>query len=124
MEGAVDVSQDRHEPVRIVAGEQARISLAGAVTSKSELPAAGLDTSRKRHLTFSGDTLAEIAADFNRYNRSPQIRIESAELLRQKYSGGFDADDPESLVEYLKRSNEIEVVRQGNEIVIRSRPAE
>jgi transmembrane sensor len=116
IEGAVKVAS-----VRLDAGQEARVAQDGKTLKRSKLDASQLNSWRQRHLTFSGDTLSDIVADFNRYNRRPQIRIEDETLRAKRYSGGFDADDPESLVEYLRQSDAITVNRQGDELVIRAR---
>jgi transmembrane sensor len=116
IEGAVQIAS-----VRLDAGQEGRVATDGKTVERSTLDPAQLDSWRERHLTFSGDTLADIAADFNRYNRKPQIRVEGAALQAKRYSGGFDADDPESLIEYLRQSDAIEVRRAGDELVVRPR---
>jgi ferric-dicitrate binding protein FerR (iron transport regulator) len=51
----------------------------------------------------------------------PQIRIEGEALRTRQFSGVFDADDPQSLVDYLNRVAELSVERSADAIVIRDR---
>ena len=103
------------------AGKEVKIAAAGAVSERSVEPEVLASRLSRRSLTFSGNTLGEIAEDFNRYNRSPQIRIESESLRMQEFSGVFDAHDPASLVSYLERDRRIEVERRDGALVIRER---
>jgi hypothetical protein len=50
---------------------------------------------------FRNDSLADIAEEFNRYNRTLQMRVEGAEASDRRLSGVFDADAPESLLRFL-----------------------
>jgi transmembrane sensor len=102
------------------AGEEVRISDASPPVERTVTPEEVSGRLSRRSLTFSGNTLAEIAEDFNRYNRSPRIRIEGEALRRQEFSGVFDAHDPASLVSYLERDRHIEVERREGTLVIRS----
>lgn len=108
-------------PARLVAGEEARIAADGNAIRRRAIDPAQRAAWRERHVIFSGDTLADIAEDFNRYNRAPRIRVEGEALQAKRYSGAFDADDPESLVEYLQGDSGIAVEHAGDEIVIRAR---
>jgi transmembrane sensor len=76
---------------------------------------------QQRRLVFRKHTLAEIAAEFNRYNRSPQIRVEGDALRERRFSGVFDADDPETLLQYLKADSRFTFDRTGDELIIRMR---
>ena len=76
---------------------------------------------RQRRLIFDADTLEDIAAEFNRYNRTSQILIEDDAARQVRFTGVFDADDPESLVRLLETDKELELLRRAGKLVIRSR---
>jgi transmembrane sensor len=57
---------------------------------------------RERRLVFRGDTLLEVAREFDRYNERP-IVIEDESIGGRQLTGVFDADDPESLVLFLAK---------------------
>lgn len=78
----------------------------------------------QRRVVFKQEPLANVVTQFNRYRKTPQLRVEDAELAARKYSGTFDVDDPHSLEDVL--SNERDVVLDWNddEIVIRGRQAD
>lgn len=75
---------------------------------------------RARRLMFPGDPVSAIADEFNRYNKT-QIRIEGADLQTRRMSGVFNADDPSPLLRYLEGDPGVEVVRERDAILIRSR---
>lgn len=76
---------------------------------------------QQRRLIFRGSPLEEVVSEYNRYNRTLQIRLEGERLRTRKFSGTYDADDPESLLVALSSEGRIEVDRQGNTITIRPR---
>ena len=69
---------------------------------------------------FRGEKLANVAAEFNRYNPK-HIRIEG-EVAREKLlSGTFNADDPGSLMLFLGKLNDLAVQTRDEEFVIEAR---
>jgi ferric-dicitrate binding protein FerR (iron transport regulator) len=54
-------------------------------------------------LIFDSTTVQEMAQQFNRYNRRPQIEIRDASLASRKMSGVFRSRDPESFVAGLQQ---------------------
>jgi ferric-dicitrate binding protein FerR (iron transport regulator) len=59
---------------------------------------------RQGRLVFSEATLEEIVSEFNRYNARQIILVGDAHRTR-RYSGVFDAADPQSFLEYLRRDD-------------------
>lgn len=109
------------ERIRIAAGEAISIAAGGEITPPAPIDVAEANAWQQRRLIFRKSTLAEIVAEFNRYNRAPQIRVEGETLRARRFSGVFDADDPESLLKYLASDSGLVFDRQGHEIVIRPR---
>lgn len=110
------------ERTRLAAGEAVSIIVNGQVTPPAAIDVAEISAWQQRRLIFRNHTLAEIVDEFGRYNRTPQIRIDGEALGAKRYSGVFDADDPESLLEYLKSDGAVVFERQGQELIIRLRP--
>jgi transmembrane sensor len=102
------------------AGEEARIAADSHVLSRAAADVEKVTAWRHRRLVFRTDTLADIVAEFNRYNRSPQIRLEDPALAGRRFSGVFDADDPESLAQVLTGHSGLAVERTAQAIVIRA----
>jgi transmembrane sensor len=75
---------------------------------------------RQRRLVFRADPLAEVAAQFNRYN-SLKIRVEGEAVRARELIGTFDADDPHSLVQFLTAERNLAVERRDGVLVIRAR---
>jgi transmembrane sensor len=75
---------------------------------------------RERRLIFREQTLGEIVSEFNRY-RSEPIRLQGSGVLERVYTGVFDADDADSLVQVLARDPALAVDRSGDAIVVRLR---
>ena len=73
-----------------------------------------------RKLVFNRTQLSKIVEEFNRYNPNKLI-VESQDLASMSLSGVFAADDPESLLDFLRVTNDIEVISDGSQTRIRKR---
>ena len=109
------------KPVRLDAGEAARIADADGALRRSAIDPAQLASWHARHLTFSGDPLSDIVEEFNRYNRAPRIHVRGEALRARRFSGSFEADDPESLIEYLRQVPGVVVTVADDEVFISQR---
>lgn len=108
-------------PMGLVAGEALRISSDGSrVTRMTVDPVESEAQSRTQRLTFHDDTLADIAEEFNRYNAT-RILINDSSVRKERYSGVFDVDDPESFLQFIDCCSSLTVTRQGNQFVIGAR---
>ena len=103
--------------LRLWAGETAHIASSGTVDKEAATNIEESIAWKQRRLVFRQDTLNDIAAEFNRYNRT-QIRIEGDALRERRLIGTFDADDPESLILFLSSDPEVVIKKSGTEIVI------
>jgi transmembrane sensor len=72
---------------------------------------------RARRLEFHGDRLADVAREFNRYNKV-QIRIEGDRIADRQISGAFDADDTRPLLEFLANDPAFVISNGAGEIVV------
>jgi len=75
---------------------------------------------RQRRLVFEWETLETIAAEFNRYNRT-QIHIKGDLARQRKYTAVFDANEPQTLLEFLAKDGDLVFTVQGDELIIRKR---
>lgn len=105
----------------LVAGEAAEIASAGAVELHREASISDAVAWQQRKLIFKLAPLEDIVAEFNRYNKNVRLRTEQLPPGKFVFSGAFDADDPISLAELLRREPDLSVHRHGEEIVIRPR---
>jgi transmembrane sensor len=133
IEGAVQISSVRPassvgDPAatetattRLIAGKGARVSASGAITRVDKVDPEKVTAWRDRRLVFVDDTLADIVAEFNRYNASPRLRVEGAFANERQLTAVFDAGDPQSLVQFVRTLGEFSVDTTDEEILIRER---
>jgi len=89
---------------KLVAGEQLRIVADGALVQRQRVDMGQATAWRRGRLVFSNTTLEEIVSEFNRYNARQIILVGDAHRGR-RFSGVFDATDPQSFLEYLRRDD-------------------
>ncbi len=65
----------------------------------------------QRQIVFEQQRLEDVAAEFNRYSRTP-LEIEDAELKNLRLSGAFNAYDMDSFVGFLQRLDNV-VIESG-----------
>jgi transmembrane sensor len=129
LEGAVQVSPpaSSRKAVEVVAaklsaGEEAHVGARGAIVKQTEADIVRATAWRERRLVFSAERLEDIAAEFGRY--SPRRIVPADAAAREKrITGTFDADDPDSLILFIRKLNEFAVETSGDEFVIRARDA-
>ena len=102
------------------ASQEARVSHAGSVSIREVNNVTDTVAWRERRLIFNDQTLGQIVEEFNRYRANP-IRLEGAAVSERTYTGVFDADDADSLVEVLARDPALAVDRSPEGIVVRMR---
>lgn len=119
VEGAVRVST-ADASKKLIAGEEARVDLNGRIDRRAAPEIVSMASSHRHRLVFRDNTLEDIAAEFNRWNRR-QIHIEGGAGAGQLYDGAFDADDPASLIEFLRRTPGLAVEDRQDRLVIRPR---
>jgi transmembrane sensor len=104
--------------LKLAAGEQARVTGAGVKVSGNQSPDEVLSW-RQRRLAFKDARLADVAAEFNRYNHS-QLRVEGA-AQEMRMTGIFDADHPQALALYAQKNPALTVRADGDNWIIRAR---
>ena len=102
------------------ASEVARVNHAGSVSIREVNNVSDTVAWRERRLIFRDQPLGQIVSEFNRYRASP-IRLEGSGVTERIYTGVFDADDADSLVQVLARDPALAVDRSGEGIVVRMR---
>lgn len=132
LEGKVRVSRESSgfllsrpvESVPVSAGEEARVRAGGHIERRGNVDIAEAVAWQQRKLIFKRTPLDEMAAEFNRYNKATQIRLEGIEPGRFRFTGAFNADDPHSLAALLAHEPDLAVTSERDEIVIRPRLGE
>lgn len=107
--------------VLLSAGQQITVQSTGVIETVR-----AVDTSRalawaQGELVFENATLADVIAEFNRYNRNP-LRISDERLAARRVSGVFRATDTETLLAFIQQGGgDIRIERTDEGIVIGSR---
>jgi transmembrane sensor len=107
--------------LQLGAGEAGSVGADGAITKESAADVPEALAWQQRRLVFRDEHLDVIAAEFNRYNARPHLVVEGEAVRTLRFGGTFDADNPQSLVNFVLRSGELEAVRRDDRIVIRQR---
>ena len=116
---AVSVSHPedlRHEPelaAVLVANQQLTVDQAGSTTSVRKVDSERELAWTRGRLVFDDTPLAQVVADFNRYNRV-QLRIDDASLGARTVSGTFDASDPDSFLAFIESVARVSVARDNH----------
>jgi transmembrane sensor len=126
LEGVVQITSPRRPEGAVAsdvlqAGEETRIDTVGRIEQRSSVDTARMAAWRNSRLDFRADRLDDIAAQFNRYNDTPRIVIQDDAAAARRFSGVFDADDPHSLVDFLREEGGLVVEDQGRKIVVSTR---
>jgi transmembrane sensor len=99
-------------------GKRVTIELDGVISPPVDSELLHITSWQKRRLAFQHNTLVEIADEFNRYNKSPKLRVEGDILRAKTLSGVLDADDPQSLLDYLAVDSRIEFDRADPDLIV------
>ena len=102
------------------ASQEAQVSHEGSVSIREVNNVSDTVAWRERRLIFRDQTLEQIVAEFNRYRTHP-IRLEGGGVSERVYSGVFDADDADSLLQVLARDPALAVEREGEATLVRLR---
>lgn len=102
----------------ITKGRQLNISPDGTISKPVITSMAHIALWRERRLAFRHHTLVEIADEFNRYNKVPKLRVEGEVLKQRTFSGVIDADDPQTLLDYLAKDELIEFDREDPGLIV------
>jgi transmembrane sensor len=114
-------SEPLREPARVDAGQEVRIVASGELLRREKVDATHTAAWRQHQLWFDGSSLSEVSAEFNRYNIK-EIRIDPGEsIARKRYSGTFDAYDPDSFVQFIRQDPTLLVVTDDRHVFIRGR---
>jgi len=102
------------------ASQEAQVSHAGSVSIREVNNVSDTVAWRERRLIFRDQTLWQIVGEFNRYRTHP-IRLEGSAVSERVYTGVFDADDADSLLQVLARDPALAVEREGEATLVRLR---
>ena len=119
LEGRVAVRQHEAsstvppEAVELSVGEQAVVQAETTLRQATTSPTKAVAW-RQRRLVFEDEPLANVAAEFNRYNTQRMV-VEGDTLRARRINGVFNADRPERMVQFIMRSSDVELVEVPGE---------
>ena len=103
------------EPAVLNPGERARVADRDPEIAVDQQSLEVITSWRERRLVFEGDRLADIVDEFNRYNRE-RLLVDDETISDLRFSGVFDADDPDSFVAFLEFAGGIAAERGAGTI--------
>jgi transmembrane sensor len=104
--------------ILLSAGEQVTVHDTGMADQVRAVDTVRALAWSRGQLVFENDTLADVIAQFNRYNRT-QLRISDSQLAARRVSGVLDATDTETLLAFIRQGRrDIRVTRENGGIVI------
>lgn len=108
-------------PQLLGAGQEAEMSPQGTLSRRDKGDALKDISWRQGRIVFEDDTLGEIASEFNRYNPVVKINVVGDIATKEHFSGTFDADAPEAIMQALAGDPTLRVELIGNVIRIEGR---
>ncbi len=117
LDGVVSATSSRapERPLIVRAGEGAVATEDGVSLSGDQFDVQKAIAWTERRLIFDGAPLAEVVAEFNRYNRTPLI-VEDAALANRAVTTVFNANDVSALVAFLELEPDVDV-RHGSDAI-------
>ena len=94
--------------VEVGANQQLRVSATDWQATPSTVDAQHATAWLRHQIAFENEPLADVAAEFNRYSRSP-IEIEGSTLRTLRVSGVFADNDPDAFILFLRSLNGVRV---------------
>ncbi|KCZ52173.1 hypothetical protein HY3_09285 [Hyphomonas pacifica] len=101
--------------VLLGAGQWMALDIGSTEPRLGRIDLANVAAWQEGRLVFENTPLADIAAEFNRYNRT-RLLIADADLAGERVSAVFDARDPEALIASLELTGQARAERRGGEI--------
>jgi transmembrane sensor len=103
-EGKVQVTETAYPPKMVLAQHTATAGPSGVqVTAVEPAKIDRMLSWRKGQLAFKGETLAEVVAEFNRYNRT-KLKIDDQRIAQKRIGGTFSANDPAGFAVLLEHT--------------------
>lgn len=119
IEGSVAISRaDRPGPSVVLDPGQRWSASANASPRIDAPPLAGVTAWREGKAVFDDTSLAEAAAEMNRYG-GPEIRLSDPRLAALRVSGAFDTREPVAFAEAIAALHGLHAVRDGAGVELR-----
>lgn len=115
--GSSDTAGASASEIFLTAGQQLTVQGPGAVERVRMVDAARALAWAEGQLVFENDTLADVVAEFNRYNRT-QLHISDLQLAARRVSGVFEATDMQTLLAFIRQGGSEIRIRQTDEGIV------
>ncbi len=99
--------------LELSAGQQVSVGSAVGSARTEDVKAEKVVAWTERRLVFEGETLADIVAEFNRYNFN-RLEVNDPAIASIRLSAVFGSNDPESLLEYLSTMDVVDIERRAD----------
>ena len=109
-------------PVEVGANQQLHVSATDWQSAPTTVDAQHATAWLRHQIAFENEPLADVAAEFNRYNSSP-IHIESGALRTLRISGVFADNDPQAFIAFLRSLDGVRVEVRANTIRVYAQAA-
>lgn len=106
-------SEEQSSQILLDAAQRVVITESGAGKPQRLANLATATAWTQRRLVFEHRLLGDVAEEFNRYNQR-SIRIEDENLRRQAVTGVFEANDPESFMQFLAQIPGVRIEEREN----------
>jgi transmembrane sensor len=116
------VVQSGTKAAHLTAGQQLTLAtMSPVVTVPTPADVATATAWTQRRLVFDRRSLGDVAEEFNRYNHQV-IHIDSAQLRSREVTAVFQANDPESFLDFISGIPGIKIERDANRITVSDSP--
>lgn len=126
VEGKVAASDAQNQaaadatPIVLIADHQVILESGDDAAAPTRVDAKRMTAWRQHRLIFEDEPLANVIAEFNRYNRQKLV-LNDEELAAQGISGVFNPDKPEGLLLFLEKKSDVRAVAGADSTLILTR---
>jgi transmembrane sensor len=106
--------------VFLSAGEQIHVASSGEMEKTAKPNTAAAISWLQQELIFEGQPLSDVVEEFNRYTRTPLV-LSDASLGELRINAVFHTTNPDSLLRFISRYDNVRIERAGAEIRISRR---
>jgi transmembrane sensor len=106
--------------VFVSAGQQVHVAASGAMERTESPNAAAAISWLQQELVFEGQPLSDVLEEFNRYSRVPIVLVDPT-LGDLRINAVFHTTNPDSLLRFISRHDQIQIERSEKEIRISKR---
>lgn len=121
--GSIQTDIGDGNAVMLKAGQIATVdSVVSPITTRQVESIESVTAWRERRLVFDARPINAIVEEFNRYNAN-RIIVDDRRLETLRFSGVFDSNDPDSFLEFLESTSDVDVLRRrdGTRVIVSRR---